>query len=230
MPSKRSARSGGRSTRAVAILAAALVLSSFAFSAGPGAAFARAYLVLTPDRLFTQPWTLLTTAWVQPGLGALVASVLALWFFGGPVAAERGTRHFLIVIALGQAIGSLAAAGLGVAIAPRAAIPGAQAAALAATAEFGAMAGGRIIAVFGYAMRASVCALLYLALTVLFLLIALDLTGLAGAVVGAGVGALAGAPAGMLSLRDARQRFRRWRIRRRYRVIPGGRDASRYVH
>jgi len=33
-----------------------------------------------------------------------------------------------------------------------------------------------------------------------------------------------------LGLSTARARFRRWRLRRRYRVISGGRDTRRYLH
>jgi hypothetical protein len=44
------------------------------------------------------------------------------------------------------------------------------------------------------------------------------------------VGALIGVRPPVRAILDLRARLRRWRLRRRYKVIPGGRDTRRYFH
>ncbi len=108
---------------------------------------------------------------------------------------------------------------------------GAEPAALAMIAAFGVAWGSTPITLFGVQqMRASTCALIFLGLSALLYLLALDLVGLAGGAVGAGVGALAFSKVQFSSWTELRTRWHRWRIRRRYRVIPGGRDSRRYIH
>ena len=55
-----------------------------------------------------------------------------------------------------------------------------------------------------------------------------DLLGLAGAAAGAAVGAASTLEIDIAFLRQPLAKLRRWRIRRRYRVLPGGRDTRRF--
>ncbi len=211
----------------------ALVACFVLFTLSPLAAFARAHLVLVPARALRQPWTLVTNAFLHASLGGLASSGLGLWFFGAPLAESVGRRRVAIVLVAATVLGSLASALLGWRLHPNVGVIGAAPATMAAIAGFGVVYGGTPIRLFGLQeLRASTVAGVFLILSGVLYLMGGDLVGLAGAGAGAAVGV-----ASMLApkldigfLRQPLKRYRRWRIRRRYRVIPGGRDWRRFSH
>jgi membrane associated rhomboid family serine protease len=188
------------------------------------------HLVLIPRRaLGPEPWQLVTNAFVHLRFGALLSTAIVLWFFGAPLERLLGQKRTLSLLAVATLVGSLASAGLGRAIAPEAMVTGGLPMSMAMIAAFGVAGGAQQVALFGLTrMRASTCAALFLGFTAVISLMHADWLGLAGGCAGAGVGALMGAPAlEGLGARARRwsQSYKRWRIRRRYRVIPGGRDS-----
>jgi len=193
------------------------------------------HLALIPRRaLGREPWQLLTSALLHRRLGALLGTVLSLWFFGAPLERELGRAQLFALLGISTLMGSLATAGIGLAIAPDAVVSGALPASLAVVVAFGLVGGQRPVALFGVARTsASMAAALFLGIAAVVTLMHGDWLGLAGGVAGAGVGALFGSRVldglGAAPGRWAR-RYKRWRIRRRYRVIPGGRDTSGYLH
>jgi rhomboid family protein len=233
MLAKRSgrARFALRPSHTILILTLLEVACFFVFSTGRAGAWARDWLALSPARVATRPWTLVTYALLHTGIGALLSTALGLWFFGTPVIEQVGTRRTLAVLAAATVLGGLTQAALGLVIAPRAFLVGGAPMSLAMIAAFGVAWGATPITLFGVQqMRASTCAILFLGLSGLLYLLAFDVIGFAGGAVGAAVGAAALMHTRLASWRDLRARWRRWRIRRRYRVIPGGRDSRRYIH
>jgi len=209
----------------------ALVACFVLFTLSPLAAFARAHLALVPARALRQPWTLVTTAFLHGSLGALASTGLGLWFFGAPLGEAVGRRRLAIVLIVATVIGSLASALLGAKLHPAAMIIGAEPATMAAIAGFGVVYARTPIRLFGLQeLRASTVAGIFLILSGVLYLMGGDLVGLAGAGAGAAVGAASTIKLDIAFLRQPLKRFRRWRIRRRYRVIPGGRDWRRFSH
>ncbi len=209
----------------------ALVACFVLFTMSPLAKFAHAHLVLVPARALKQSWTLVTSAFLHASLGALASSGLGLWFFGGPLGEMVGRRRLAIVLLVATVLGSLASALLGYKLQPNAVIIGAAPATTAAIAGFGAAYGGTPVRLFGIQeLRASTIAVVFLILSGVLYLMGGDLLGLAGAGTGAAVGAVSTVRLDIRFLRQPLKRLRRWRIRRRYRVIPGGRDWRRFSH
>jgi membrane associated rhomboid family serine protease len=197
--------------------------------------WAMAHLVLTPRRaLGPEPWQLVTSALVHLHLGSLLSTAIALWFFGAPVEQRLGPGRFAVLLVAATIVGSTVSAALGRLIAPDALVSGAGPAGLAVIAAFGVAFGDLPVSFFGLSqLRAAACAALFLGLSAVFYLMSSDWLGLAGAFAGAGVGVLVASPRlsqlGEMSARW-RGRWRKWRIRRRYRVIPGGRDSRSYLN
>jgi membrane associated rhomboid family serine protease len=230
---RRSAGSwiGLRPSRGILAILIALVASFAIFSLPGPRAFARAHLVLIPSHVWRQPWTLVTSAFLHPTFGALVSSGLGIWFFGTPVEQQLGRARTLAMLGLAALAGSLVSAALGLAIAPQSPIVGAQPATMAAVVGFGFAWRATQINLFGLQpMRASTVAGLFAVIAMVVYVISGDVVGLGGALAGGGVGALVASGLSFGQWSTARARFRRWRIRRRYRVIPGGRDSRRYLH
>jgi membrane associated rhomboid family serine protease len=181
------------------------------------------HLALTPRRaLGAEPWQLLTSALVHIGLGSLFSSALPVWLFGTPVE-QRAGRAWLFKMLLGATLaGSLAAALLGRLIAPDATLVGAIGASTACIAAFGAVYGNQQILLFGVQpMRASTTAYIFLGITGVMYLIDGQWLALAAAAAGAAWGTW-GDQLRLTRLRIAWDKLRLWRLRRRYRVIQGG--------
>jgi membrane associated rhomboid family serine protease len=196
------------------------------------------HLVLTPRlALGREPWQLVTSALVHLHLGSLLSTVIALWFFGAPVEQRLGRLRFGLLLVAASILGATVSAAVGRLIAPDALVAGAGPAGLASIAAFGVVFRDVPVSFFGLSqLRAAACAALFLGLSALFYLMNADYVGLAGALAGAGVGAALSSPRfdsvdrlGNSSTR-LRDRWRKWRIRRRYRVIPGGRDSRSYLN
>jgi membrane associated rhomboid family serine protease len=209
----------------------ALVACFVLFTLSPLKTFASAHLVLVPQRALKQPWTLLTSAFLHGSLGGLASSGLGLWFFGGPLGEAVGRRRLAIVLLVATVLGSLASALLGLKLHPTATLYGAAPATTAAIAGFGVVYAGTPVRLFGLQeLRASTVAGVFLILSGVLYLMGGDLLGLAGAGAGAAVGAASTMKLDIGFLRQPLKRLHRWRIRRRYRVIPGGRDWRRFSH
>lgn len=193
--------------------------------------FFHRHLALTPRRaLGPEPWQLLTAGLVHFRLGALISTALAIWFFGTPLEEQRGGRVLAAILVGATVAGSLVSAALGRWLAPDAVLAGAAPASMACIASFGTVYGRMPLSLFGMAqMRASTCALLFLGISAVMYLLDRDLLGGAGAAAGALVGVLGVRGRGAGSLRVSLDRLRMWRLKRRYRVISGGRD-KRYLN
>jgi membrane associated rhomboid family serine protease len=213
------------------------ITSLFVIDAALGhPAFVRDHLALHPRRaLGREPWQLLTTAFVHLRFGALFSTGVTLWFFGSPVEHRLGRARLFGLLALGTLAGSLASALLALRWSPEVVLTGAGPASLAALAAFGVLYGPTPVALFGVQqLKASSVALVFIGITVAMYLMNAELLPLAGALAGAATGALFALTTrtGDLwsALRVRRQRFQRWRLRRRYKVLPGGRDRRSYLH
>jgi membrane associated rhomboid family serine protease len=236
--SLRSQRQPGgpaRPSSAIFVVLAAMGTLYLAFVLLHEPRFMVAHLALTPRRaLGPEPWQLLTSGLVHLRLGALLSTAIAFYFFGAPVEAQLGRARLVRLLVISTIVGSLAEAALGRLLAPNAVVAGAGPASLALLAAFGAVYRDTPISLFGVqTMKASTCAIVFIGISALFYLMNVDLIGLAGGAAGVAVGTLAGGRA-LDGIRAAprrwRERLRRWRIRRRYRVIPGGRDRRTYLH
>jgi hypothetical protein len=80
-------------------------------------------------------------------------------------------------------------------------------------------------------MRASTMALIFLGISAVMYLVNFDVLSLVGAAGACGWAALAARGGGITgSSVGLRERLRVWRLRRRYRVISGGRDTKRWMN
>ena len=209
----------------------ALVAAFAAMHVFGHAQFVIEHLALTPRRaLGREPWQLVSSAFVHLTFGSLLSSGIAVWLFGTPVE-QRAGRAALFKLLIGATLlGSLAAAALGRLIAPNAVIAGAIGASTACIAAFGATYGRTPILLFGVQqMRASTTAYIFLGITGAMFLLDGQWLGLAAAAGGAAWGTW-GDVLRLTRARIAWDKLRLWRLRRRYRVIPGGRDGKRYLN
>lgn len=193
----------------------------------------RAHLGLIPQRaLGPEPWQLVTTAFVHLHLGSLLSTAITLWFFGAPVEQQLGRARFFLLFLVATVAGSVVSSGLALLAHATVLLAGAHAASIGVMAAFGGAFAGMPIALFGVQqMKASTCALVFIVIALVIQASAGDFIGLGGSIAGGIAGwtfvradrhLLSGLGA---STRAWQQRYRRWKIRRRYRVIPGGRDS-----
>ena len=226
--------SGVRPARTILIILAVLA-AVFVVDALLGRpAFVREHLALRPRRaLGPEPWQLFTSAFLHLQIGALLSTAITFWFFGSPVEQQLGRAGLLRVLLFGTFAGSVATAALGWVIAPNAVVAGAGPASTALLAAFGVAYSSQPLSIFGVQqMRASTLAIVFLAISGVLYLSNLDFLGLAGAAAGAGAGALTAMRGFDLGRKTTRWReqFNRWRIRRRYKVLPGGRDRRSFLN
>lgn len=225
---------GLRPTRGALTLVLVEVAAYLVYLALARPAWFAEHLALTPGRaLWREPWQIVTSGLVHLGFATLFFDGLTLWLFGTGVEERAGLRRLLAVFCGAQLGGALAAALLGKWLTPHALISGCDAGSLGLVAGFGALYAEMPLSLFGIAsMKGRTLALFFLGLAALQYLLVPDWVGLAAGGVGAALGwvlATAGAGSGgWLSLRY--QRFRMWRLRRRYKVISGGRDQKRYFN
>src|SRR5581483_4922720 len=185
------------------------------------------HLALIPRRaLGPEPWQLVTSAFVHPNVASLLSVLVTLWLFGGVIESELGARRFWLIMLASTVAGSLASAALGRLIAPEAVIAGAHPASMAVLAGFGAIFRKEQLSPLGMQpVRGTTLSLIFIGISVVIYIADKNWLVLAGALAGAGVGwLLAGGTTGVAALAaDApglAARFRRWRLRRRYKVIP----------
>jgi membrane associated rhomboid family serine protease len=186
------------------------------------------HLALTPRRaLGPEPWQLFTSALVHLSFGQLLSSGIAIWFFGTPVEQRAGRGHLFKLLVGATLAGSLAAALVGRILSPNAMIFGAIGASSGCIAAFGAVYGKTPFLLFGMQeMRASTTAYIFLGITGAMYLLDGQWLGFAAAAGGAAWG-FWGDNLRMTRVRIAWDKLRLWRLRRRYRVIQGG---KRYLN
>jgi membrane associated rhomboid family serine protease len=230
-----SAWMGWRPSPGVVGVLVALVAAFAAIRMSGQEKFVLEHLALSPRRaLGPEPWQLFTHGFVHFSFGPLLSTVVAVWFFGTPVE-QRGGRAYLFKVLIGATLLSgLAAAALGWIVPPgRLSAPmlvGGIGASAAAIAAFATVYGKTPILLFGVQqMRASTTAYIFLGITALMFLWEGNWLGLVAAAAGAAWGTW-GADLRITRLRIAWDKARLWRLRRRYKVISGGRDSKRYLN
>ncbi|MDB4967218.1 MAG: rhomboid family intrarane serine protease [Myxococcales bacterium] len=194
------------------------------------------HLLVTPRRAIgVEPWQLLTGGFIHLRLGELFMTAVMLIFFGNPIEQQMGERAFWRIFIGGGVVGAIAAALLGRLILPGQPVPLSSAATTALLLAFGAAWRGQSVMAYGMAqMRATTMALVFFAITVVSCLVRLDdlpwqivVIELAALVGAAGAGWVLASPraggskGGGLSF----EKFRTWRLKRKYRVLTGGRDS-----
>ncbi len=189
------------------------------------------HLALHPRRaLGPEPWQLFTNALVHFQFVGLISSAVGIWFFGTPVE-QRGGRGYMLKVLVGSTLtASIASAALGWLIMPSAILAGASAAAIGCIAAFGKRYGNQPVLLFGVQpVRAVMIAYIFLGIWGVSYLLDRSWLALAGGAAAAAWGAW-GADLSLPGLRGGWDRFRLWRLRRRYKVIAGGRSGKRYLN
>lgn len=224
-----------------AMIGLAVVWLFFAVGGPVVQAFYAEHLILTPRLgLGREPWQLLTSGFVHVRGADLVWTVVGLLFFGNPIEQQLGERAFWKVFVGGAIAGAIGAALLGRFLLPGVAIPVTMGSTTALLMAFGAAWRTQPVMAYGVAqMRASSLAWVFLGITVLMVL----LSGLPWRAVAVELAAvLAAAAAGWFltargggfgNMRGSFDRMRMWRLKRRYRVLSGGRSAhddNRYLN
>ena len=189
------------------------------------------HLALIPSRaLGPEPWQLLSVALVHFKFAALASAGVGIWFFGTPVEQRAGRASIFQVLIGATLAGSLAAALLGRFLWPHQALVGASAAAIGCIAAFGRIYGNEQVLLFGVqAVRAKIIAYIFLVMYAVSYFLDHDWLGMACGLAAAAWGAF-GADLSLTRARIAWDKLKLWRLRRRYRVISGGRDGKRWMN
>jgi membrane associated rhomboid family serine protease len=223
------------------LIALALITAFFELG-GIVAAQVLEHVILTPRlAIGREPWQLLTSGFIHPTFGDLLMTAIMLIFFGNQLEQRFGAATFVKVYAGGAVAATLAAALVGRLIAPDAHIPTSMATSTALLMAFGAAWRGQPTMAYGMAqMRASSLAWIFLGINVLVIIAQGRSLGLVGVIlmlsaIGGAAAAgwfLVSTPGGGKSggLRGSLDRMKMWRLRRRYRVLNGGRDDKRYLN
>ncbi|MSP59758.1 MAG: rhomboid family intramembrane serine protease [Myxococcales bacterium] len=189
------------------------------------------HLALVPRRaLGPEPWQLVTSGLIHLNPLALAGSLMGIWFCATALEQLTSKSRMLTTFVVAQIAGAAAIAAVGRLLSPEAIFGGCSPGVAGMIAGFGVYLGAVPVHLFGMVqMRGRTAALLFLGLPVLIDLLNQQWIGLAGWLAGAAAGyALAtGATERILLAWD---RFRLWRLRRRYKVIQGGRDPKRFVN
>jgi len=194
-------------------------------------AFVGQHLAMEPRlALGREPWQLVTSGFVHLGFSAILFDAITLWIFGTAVEERIGRRRMWTVFGVAQLAGTVASALVGRALEPSMIVAGCAPGAIGLVAAFGECYREAPLSLFGAAnMRGRTMALLMIGFSAVFLLWRLEWVGLAGTLVGALAGWAAASDIGG-RVQGYRDRARLWRLRRRYKVIPGGRDQKRYLN
>lgn len=223
-----------------AMIALAVVWIAFAVGGAVVQAFYVEHLMLTPRLgLGREPWQLLSSGFVHVRGADLVWTAVGLIFFGNPIEQQLGERAFWRVFIGGAIASAVAAAVVGRFVLPDQPIPVTMGSTTALLMAFGAAWRSQPVMAYGVAqMRASALAWVFLGITVLMVLLAgmpwratlVELGAVAGA---AAAGWVLASRGGVGGLRGSLDKMRMWRLKRRYRVLSGGRSAhddKRYLN
>jgi len=230
---------GARPTTGTGSLLAAQVAAFLAYQLLGRPTWVDQHLALVPERAIgLEPWQLLTSNFVHLGGGAqalvsIIFGAITLWIFGGAVESAAGRGGLLRVWFGSHLVGALAAAAIGRAGGLPIVACGMEFSSLGLIAAFGAAFGNAPVSFFGVAqMRGRTVAYVLLGLFAVQMLLARDVIGIVGGALAAG--------AGLLAMRWKsgwtkkiplwRDQLRMWRLRRKYKVIQGGREPKRYMN
>ncbi len=218
-----------------AMVTLTLIWLLYALGGNEVRAFYVQHLILRPRMaLGWEPWQLLTSGFVNVQLRDVFFVAVSLIFFGNPIEQQLGARTFWKVFIGGAIGGAVFAAALGRLIAPDAFVTGSQPAVTALLMAFGTLWGGQQVRAYGVMqMSARTMAWIFVAITAATYLFALGddwrqaLLGLA-AMSGAALAGWLLTRRGGIDLGGVGRSFDRmkmWRLKRRYRVLTGGRDS-----
>ena len=203
------------------------------------------HIILIPAlAIGREPWQLVTSMFVNARLGEVLMAAVTLLFFGNAVERALGKAAVWKVFVVGGFGGALFGGLLGRVIAPDATLYGSFAGATAMLTAFAASSSRMRVSFFGAGeIRAATMAWSWLGISVVFELaridevgwkvVALGLVMLAGGALG---GWLVGGrhhAGGGVDVGGAFDKLRMWRLKRRYRVLTGGRDSrddKRYLN
>jgi membrane associated rhomboid family serine protease len=204
------------------------------------------HLVLIPARAIgPEPWQLVTSMFINGRLGEVMMAAVTLLFFGNAVERVLGAGGVWKVFVVGGFGGALFGGLLGRLLAPFAVLPGSFAGTTAMLTAFAASAAYARVNFFGTNVRPGTMAWIWLGISVLFELVRVEEIGWVAVALGLAMlagGALAGWIVGGarrrgsgagLDVRGAFDKMRMWRLKRRYRVLTGGRDGrddKRYLN
>jgi len=193
------------------------------------------HLVLRPrTALGWEPWQLVTNGFIEPDFIDLLLTFVMFIFFGNPLEQRLGAGAFWKIFLGGIIGGSLLAAIVGRFVAPDVPLAGAQPAMTALLVAFGALWRGQQVRAYGVAqMSATTMTWIFVGINVLVCVKAMRMNWHAGllalcAVAGAALAGWILTRRGGIDiggLRGSLDRMRMWRLKRRYRVLTGGRDA-----
>jgi len=218
------------------LIALALITAFFELG-GMRAAEVLRHVLLTPAlAIGPEPWQLVTSGFIHPSFGDLLMTGIMLIFFGNQIEQRFGAAAFLKIYIGGGVAASVAAAVVGRLIAPGTPVLTSMATSTALLMAFGAGWRRQPVMAYGMAeMRASSLAWVFLGINMLVIVAQIRSLGLVGVIVMlAAVGGAAAAgwflvlSAGGKSgggLRESLDRMKLWRLRRRYRVLDGGRSG-----
>jgi membrane associated rhomboid family serine protease len=229
-PGGQSTWIGARPTTAAIVLVAAQVVAFIAIGVSHQSSWVAQHLVLRPKLAFgREPWQLLTSTWVHLGFGQLLTEALGLWIITTAVEQMAGRRVWLLFFAP-QLAGLLAMAAVGRLLWPNAVVMGCEPGLLGLLAAFTVLYGAWPLNFLGaFTLRGRTLGLLMIGASLFVELIRQEWLDLVGALAGLGVGwALASGASAHLG--SALDRWKLWRLRRRYKVIPGGRDTKRFLN
>ncbi|HEY3351679.1 MAG TPA: rhomboid family intramembrane serine protease [Polyangia bacterium] len=209
----------------------------YAFAAGPAAW--RDHLALVPTRAIRglELWQIASAMLFHVSGLALLGNLIGLFIMGPLLERPWGGRRFLIFFVVTGVLANLAAALVGAAAGWRTPLGGCGPSIVAMMAAFGTMYRREQVLFFGFApMKGLHVALFFVGLWVVLALLAADFVGVVAYVAAAGLGvAMANGtlPLGRIldRLAQAREKLRLRRLRRRYKVIQGGRaEEKRYLN
>jgi membrane associated rhomboid family serine protease len=215
-----------------AMIALTLIWLVFAVGGRAVQLFYLEHLILRPRAAFGwEPWQLLTSGFVNVQLRDVFFVAVSLIFFGNPIEQQLGEKTFWKVFIGGAIGGAIFAAALGRLIAPNAHFTGSQPAVTALLMAFGALWGGQQVRAYGVMqMSARTMAWIFVAITAATYLFALGddwqqaLLGLA-AMTGAALAGWLLTRRGGMDVGGSLDRMKMWRLKRRYKVLTGGRDT-----
>ncbi|HEY2747083.1 MAG TPA: rhomboid family intramembrane serine protease [Polyangia bacterium] len=220
------------------VMAAMIVLTAICLVINVGGApiqLLAQHLVLRPrTALGWEPWQLVTNGFIEPDFIDLLLTFVMFIFFGNPLEQRLGTRAFWKVFVGGIIGGSLVAAVVGRIWAPDVPILGAQPAMTALLVAFGALWAGQQVSAYGVAqMSATTMTWIFVGINVLACVKAMRADWHIGllelsAVAGAGLAGWLLTRRGGIDIGGLGRSFDRmkmWRLKRRYRVLTGGREG-----
>jgi membrane associated rhomboid family serine protease len=194
----------------------------------------RPHLVLIPERTLRahELWQPLTATFAHLEAGSFVFHLLMLWLMGGFVEQAIGARRSIQLCLVTATVGYLVAAGVGLWLAPGAAMAGTDPFLFVLLAAGGVLYGRQQVLFFGaMPARADVISWIFCGIWLVMLLAGRDFVGVARDLAAFAISVLM-LRRGMMSatMKGAIPRLRLWWLRRRYKVIDGGKGKKTWLN